>query len=284
MCLESSALARSDLAPLTTLLLGIGEGVAAQALVDPAIADVDEVFALLDEMLHAALGGEAGPEVLRLRETVDRASGPPAPPADDEPDPVADLSPVAANLLAAARHVLGGRGFRALTLDAIAERAGEPRSAVSYYFGDKQGLVDRLHAATLYDNRALVRRAVARLPGGDARVPAVIAAQEPLLAGLSAFRRHYELLPVVLRDDALRIRHADHLRWLCDTTATCLAGSDDPGRVRRLRALASLMIAAPSGLAIQRLVAPHDVDPALLLGVWTRIVVASLHDSAPRLS
>ena len=276
MCLESSAVTPADRVSLTTLLLGIGEGVAAQALIDPEGTDTEGVFALLAEMLHAALGGGAGDAVKQIREAVDWRSAAPALPPEVETDPAGDLAPVAGNLLAAARRVVHEHGLRALTLEAIAARAGEPRSAVSYYFGDKGGLVDRLHASSVYENRVLVRRAVRRLPEGAGRIPAVITAQEHLLSRPTMFRQHYELLPAVLRDDTLRARQALTLRWLRHTVASCLAGAGGPDQVRRLQGLASLTLAAPSGLAIQRLVAPLDIVPAPLLDVWTRVVLIAL--------
>ena len=276
LCLESSTVPLEDRHALTTLLLGIGEGVAAQALIDPDEVDTEGVFALLAEILHAALGGPPGPLVAEVREAVDWESGAPPLPPEAEPDPSGDLAPVADNLLSAARRVVHERGFRALTLETVAAGAGEPRSAVSYYFGDKHGLVDRLHATVAYQNRALMRRAVRRLPGGPERIPGVIATQERALTRLTPFRRHYELLPVVLRDEALRAREASMHRILRDALAGCLAGSDEPGRLRCLQGLASLSIAAPAGLAIQRLVASEDVDPAAPLRVWTRIVMGAL--------
>ena len=282
MCLEPSTLARTDLVPLTILLLGIGEGIAAQALLDPEETDIQEAFTLLDDMLRTSLGGQPGAAVSRLRDAFDWASSAPDAPDDDEPDPAADLSPVASNLLTAAQHVVHAKGLRALTLDSIAERAGEPRSSISYYFGDKRGLVDRIHAAELRETRALSRRAVRRLPAGAERVPAVMAAQEHMLARPTSYRRQYEMLPAVLRDDTLRARHVVHLRWLRDATATSLAGSDDPERVRRLRTLASLTLAGPSGVAIQRLVAPCDVDPTPVLDAWTRIAMSSLRAPGER--
>jgi AcrR family transcriptional regulator len=282
MCLESSAVPPDDRGALTTLLLGIGEGVAAQALIDPDVVDTEGVFALLAEMLHASLGGTAGPLVAAVRAAVDWESGAPPLPPEAEPDPAADLAPVAVNLLTAARRVVHESGFRALTLETVAARAGEPRSAVSYYFGDKGGLVGRLHASVAYENRALMRRAVRRLPAGRERIPATIAAQERTLGRLTAFRRHYELLPTVLRDETLRSREAAALRWLRDAFACCLAGSDEPGRLETLRGLASLTIAAPVGLAIQRLVAPGDVDPGPLLQIWAGVVMGALEAPVPR--
>ena len=38
-------------------------------------------------------------------------------------------------------RVLRKRGFAALTLEAVGREAGEPRSSITYYFGDKRGLV-----------------------------------------------------------------------------------------------------------------------------------------------
>ncbi len=282
MCLESSVVPLDDRDALTTLLLGIGEGVAAQALIDPDVVDTEGVFALLAEMLHASVGGPAGPLVVKMRAAVDWESGAPPLPIEAEPDPAGDLAPVAVNLLSAARRVVHERGFRALTLETVATRAGEPRSAVSYYFGDKHGLVDRLHATVAYQDRALMRRAARRLPSGTQRIPAIIATQERALTRLTAFRRHYELLPVVLRDEALRAREAATHRGLRDALAGCLAGSDEPERLRCLQGLASLSIAAPAGLAIQRLVAGEDVDPAAALRVWTRIVMGALAAPATR--
>lgn len=281
MCLESSSVPRSERATLATLLLGIGEGVAAQALVDPGIVDTEMVFGLLAEMLRAYLGGDAGPTLTAVRQALDReAAAPPAPP-EAEPRPTDGLAPVAVNLLTAAHRIVVGRGVRALTLETISARSGEPRSAVSYYFGDKAGLVDRLHASVAYDNRTRVRRVVRRLPAGAARIPAVIAVQQRALSRLTAFRLHYQLLPVVLRDATLRAREAATHRWLRDVVAGCLAGSDDPERQRELQGLASLAIATPAGLAIQNLVATDDVDPAALLDVWTRVVLGALAESSP---
>ncbi len=281
MCLESSSVPKSERAALATLLLGVGEGVAAQALIDPGVVDIEGVFALLTEMLHVYLGGPSGPLVTKAREAVAWEAAAPALAPETEPDPAGGLAPVAAHLLAAAQHVVRERGFRALTLESVATRAGEPRSAVSYYFGDKAGLVDRLHASFAYENRALMRRAVRRLPVGGDRIPATIAAQVRTLQQLTAFRRQYELLPTVLRDDNLRAREAAALRWLLDAFACCLAGSDEPARVQTLRGLASLTLAAPAGLAIQRLIAPADVKPAPLLNVWTGIITGALAAPAP---
>jgi AcrR family transcriptional regulator len=280
MCLESSVVPLEERDTLTTLLLAIGEGVAAQALIDPDAVDTEGVFALLADMLHTSLGGTAGPLVEAVREGVDwEACAPPLPP-ETEADPAGDLAPVAVNLLTAARRVVHERGFRALTLETVAARAGEPRSAVSYYFGDKRGLVDRLHATVAYRNRALMRGAVRRLPSGVERIPAVIATQERALTRLTPFRRHYDMLPVVLRDEALRAREAATHQGLRDALAGCLAGSDEPGRLQCLQGLASLSIAAPAGLAIQRLVAADDADPAALHRVWTRIVMGALEAPA----
>jgi AcrR family transcriptional regulator len=276
LCLESSVVPPDDRDALTTLLLGIGEGVAAQALIDPDVVDTEGVFALLADMLHTSLGGAAGPLVMAVRAGIDWESGAPPLPPETEPDPAGDLAPVAVNLLTAARRVVHERGFRALTLETVAARADEPRSAVSYYFGDKRGLVDRLHASVAFENRTLMRRAVRRLPGGVERIPAVIATQERALTRLTPFRRHYEMLPAALRDKALRARESAMHRSLRDALAGSLAGSDEPDRLRCLQGLASLSIAAPAGLAIQRLVAEDDVDPAALHGVWTRIVMGAL--------
>ncbi|MDR8732134.1 HTH-type transcriptional regulator MtrR [Burkholderia pseudomultivorans] len=51
---------------------------------------------------------------------------------------------VRAQLLAAASDIATQQGVAALTLDAVAERAGVTKGALQYHFANKQGLLDAL--------------------------------------------------------------------------------------------------------------------------------------------
>ncbi|MBN3791270.1 TetR/AcrR family transcriptional regulator [Burkholderia sp. Ac-20353] len=55
---------------------------------------------------------------------------------------------VRAQLLAAASDIATHHGVQALTLDAVAERAGVTKGALQYHFANKQGLLDALFEQT----------------------------------------------------------------------------------------------------------------------------------------
>ena len=69
-----------------------------------------------------------------------------------------------ADALAAAQRVLRRKGLAAVTLDAVASAAGEPRSSVWYYFGDKRTLVQKLVEARMYSLRTNLLRRARSLP------------------------------------------------------------------------------------------------------------------------
>ncbi|WP_321822361.1 MULTISPECIES: TetR/AcrR family transcriptional regulator [unclassified Burkholderia] len=88
-----------------------------------------------------------------------QASGAPAVPGSapgSAPDSAPDSAPVAgvrrkkapeqvrAQLLEAASEIATHHGVAALTLDAVAERAGVTKGALQYHFANKQGLLDAL--------------------------------------------------------------------------------------------------------------------------------------------
>jgi AcrR family transcriptional regulator len=66
-------------------------------------------------------------------------------------NPFPDLPDTARTILAAARRVLLKSGFQALTLSAIGEEAGQNGALVSYYFGNKDGLIAALVDSIVYD-------------------------------------------------------------------------------------------------------------------------------------
>ncbi|CAD6531399.1 hypothetical protein LMG27952_02575 [Paraburkholderia hiiakae] len=91
------------------------------------------------------------------------AAAPSAPsaPATSPPSPRKDTVPAAgtrrkkapvqvrAQLLQAASDIATDQGVPAVTLDAVAERAGVTKGALQYHFANKQGLLDALFEQTL---------------------------------------------------------------------------------------------------------------------------------------
>ncbi len=66
---------------------------------------------------------------------------------------------VRAQLLAAASDIATHQGVAALTLDAVAERAGVTKGALQYHFANKQGLLDALFGQAVRADGILSHRA-----------------------------------------------------------------------------------------------------------------------------
>ena len=170
---------RHELEPLACLQLAVAQGLALLAIIDSAAQPlVEGAFALWQKLLEARLGEEPTPPGTP-------AVAPPAGAVEGllEPgsDPASSLAPMGAKLLSAAQRVLRRKGLAAVTLDAVASAAGEPRSAVWYYFGDKRTLVQTLVEARTYSLRTNLLRSARSLPSGGPHAAQTIQLQESLL-------------------------------------------------------------------------------------------------------
>lgn len=74
---------------------------------------------------------------------------------------------VRAQLLAAASEIATHHGVAALTLDAVAERAGVTKGALQYHFANKQGLLDALFGQATERFAAQMAARVAADSSGD---------------------------------------------------------------------------------------------------------------------
>ncbi len=74
---------------------------------------------------------------------------------------------VRAQLLAAASEIATHHGVAALTLDAVAERAGVTKGALQYHFANKQGLLDALFGQATERFGAQMAARMATDSGGD---------------------------------------------------------------------------------------------------------------------
>jgi len=270
-CLGATGLQRPGLDALASLILAVGDGMAVDLLIRPGEVDDDAVYSLFERMVVSladestahgeAWRGGAAP-IPRDPKTV-----PPRQRTQDEaaltgPDPLMSLAPVAGKLVRGARRVLRKRGFQALTLEAVGREAGEPPSAVTYYFGDKQGLIAALIAARRFEQRKIAVRLFAAPAEERSCTPGAISAARGLLSDATSFRTFYDLLPVMLREPRLREEQAEHERWLAALIAEALTDLREPAITRHAREIAILSVAAADGLAMQLLADPEGFDPA----------------------
>jgi AcrR family transcriptional regulator len=191
---------------------------------------------------------------------------------------------VARKLVRGAQRVLRKRGFAALTLEAVGREAGEPRSSVTYYFGDKRGLVKAMVAAQFHQQRKLAVRMIGGAgEGPGCRVRAVCATRE-LLGDLTSFRVFFDLLPVLTRDDELGALLVGHDRWLVDLMAAGLRTGDEPAfAAHRADVIALLQLAAADGLAMQCLADRRGFDPLPSCAMLEQLIdrYAPRRDAAP---
>jgi AcrR family transcriptional regulator len=203
-------------------------------------------------------------------------NGPAPPGAGPEPSGpagAAELTPVAAKLVAAARALLARGGFQALTVEAVAAEAGAYRDAVRYHFGSKAALIAAVVDSLAHDQSLAAVTKTHELPAGPERVRALVAGDRQLLDDRDAFRDFFALLPHVVQDADLRGRVAALYEWYRDLYAAGMSGeaggaADD---VRR-RDVASLMVAVTDGLAVQELLDPDPERLDRLFRLWEEIL------------
>ncbi len=175
------------------------------------------------------------------------------------PDPLSSMSPTGRSILAAARRVVAESGFSALTFEAIAQESGENRSSIRYHFGSKAGLVRALIDSHTYD---ACQRLIAETESedlADQRIRLLVSGIRRMTEDTESFRSFFELLPHVIRSDALRERVVNQYAWYRALNFQWL-GVEQETASRQLRGLAMLMVAAIDGLAIQSLLDPDDPD------------------------
>lgn len=183
-------------------------------------------------------------------------------------DPLSSLPGTARNLLVAAKKIVAEEGFDALTLKTVSERAGENKAMVSYYFGNKAGLVAALLDSVIHDEYLDSLDRMKDVASSE-RIPRLVEEMQRLATWADDFQVFYELLPQALRDEALRTRLAMLFRWYWTKKLEWLgfedgaAGLADPD----LLGLAQLLSAIIDGLAIQ-----VAADPEMDLGNPYRVL------------
>ena len=187
-------------------------------------------------------------------------------------DPTPDLSPTAARILAAAKHVLFRDGFKALTFETIAREAGENPALIRYHFGSKAGLLTALVDAVMYQESVELIEQLTAVPAGDERRARLLWLHQRLPEDRDAYRMFFELIPHILRDEELQPHLRDLFEWYRKLDAWALKEAGDREPARHIAPLALLTVAIADGVALQKLADPGlDVGPAFEL--WRRLVL-----------
>lgn len=175
-------------------------------------------------------------------------------------DPLSALPETARKLLVAAKDIIAADGFDALTLNSVAAASGENKAMISYYFGNKAGLVAAVLDSVIHDEYIASQD---RMKDVDPkrRTQRLVEEMRRMDAAAEEFRVFFELLPHVLRDELLRRRIALLYRWYWSVKLEWL-GVTNPSRALEdpeLLGLAQLLSAVIDGLAIQAAIDP-DLD------------------------
>jgi AcrR family transcriptional regulator len=169
-------------------------------------------------------------------------------------DPMSNLPPAAARILAAAREVLVTKGFGGLTLKAIAAESGENSAMVQYYFGNKAGLVTAMIDSNFRDDLAGVTSVMSSVTGDDL-LPKFVESLRTISAWPS-FRVFFDVLPYALRREQFRSRMAAVYDWYRQTKLEWLRAKDreldTQAHTEALLGFAELIVAVVDGLAIQK--------------------------------
>ncbi|MEI6727512.1 MAG: helix-turn-helix domain-containing protein [Actinomycetes bacterium] len=263
-----------SLRTLATVVQAIVMGLTVQSAPDPSL-DVGAVLRLLLSMLRRTLGIQdrspadpAGETAARL---TDAGRAIPDDPmlgwAErlDVPDPLRDVPESGRRLVRAAQRILEERGWASLTVSTVTAAAGLDKAAVSYYFGDKAGLVSAMVESTLHDQNTDEIERLVHL--GDAEDGlAFLVAHHRRAATLPAALSYFELLPQRIRDPQLRQRMLGWDTWYRDVDAYALAlYSGRP--MNSLTDLATLTGALTDGVSL-RLAADPEVDIDGMYTLW----------------
>ncbi len=283
MAIAGTALKPRQQLALASLLLAADEGAGTLLLLDPVGFDHEAAFALLQSLtaeLAGATPAASVPGGSAWPPPPPRGSAPDPPPLGDplpdQPalasalrltmtDPAADLPPVARRLLNGAIQVLLRDGLAKVTFEAVADASGEPRSATTYYFGEKRNLIVAVHDTLLFRSQRLVAKRLRGTASTSTRHP-LLTMPSRVPGGLRTFRTLYELLPAIMRDEALRRRHIEYLAWLRAALLAAAQGSPSSP------ALVELALTVTYGLPIQMLIDQHGVNVTSVLEMWAALI------------
>ena len=160
-----------------------------------------------------------------------------------------------AAIVAAARAVLGARGFEAATIKEVAQQANIAQSLVHYYFKNKDELLLAVLKETMAHNVAATRALLRSVSPHDLFKRAAGSQVERIETQPEWFRLRFELFALGLHNPAL----LPGIRDLLASGRDCNAEIADfvVGRpLAQAQAVGAILVACLDGLALQKLSDP----------------------------
>jgi AcrR family transcriptional regulator len=198
-------------------------------------------------------------------------------------DPLSELPETAQRLLLAAKRIIAADGFGALTLNAVAAQSGENKAMISYYFGNKAGLVAAVLDSVIHDEYVVSRSRMRDLDP-EQRREQLVAELRHMSGAADEFLVFFELLPHVLRDELLRRRIAELYRWYWNAKLEWLGVAREDGAAAdaEMLGLSQVLSAVIDGLALQAAIDP-DLDLSVPYRVFGRMLAwaVALPNGAP---
>ena len=191
-------------------------------------------------------------------------------------DPLSELPETAQRLLLAAKRIIAADGIAALTLNTVAAESGENKAMISYYFGNKAGLVAAVLDSVIHDEYVVARGRMSDLDPEQRRQQLVREMRRMSEAG-DEFAVFFELLPCVLRDEVLRGRIAELYRWYGQAKLEWLGFGGSSGALADadLLGLSQVLSAVIDGLALQAAIDP-DMDLSTPFRVLDRMLAGTV--------
>ena len=173
-------------------------------------------------------------------------------------DPLSALPETARRLLVAAKDIIAADGFDALTLNSVSAASGENKAMISYYFGNKAGLIAAVLDSVIHDEYIASQDRMKDVDPKQ-RTQRLVEEMRRMDAAAEEFRVFFELLPHVLRDENLRRRIALLYTWYWSVKLEWLGIAGAAGALEDpdLLGLTQLLSAVIDGLAIQAAIDPE---------------------------
>jgi len=191
-------------------------------------------------------------------------------------------------LLAAARRLLEERGYAHITTRELVAASDTNLASIGYHFGSKAALLNAALDACFQDYAGQLASLVMAEPQATPLQRAAatwVTTLEQMPERRTILQAYVEALAQALRSPQLRGQLAEHYRrariMVAELVAVSLGEGSDPADPR-CSAVATLVIAACDGLALQWLLDPDGAPSAddLAAGL-AAVVAASVPDIAP---